>query len=325
LEWGESKAGIISILRDAKGQHGFQDFEILSAVRSDGIDILEAQQQFGLFNPTRSLGATKWSFDESERQHLHSRIENTLGRIAKFLPSSLLPEQLVVAIVPADCANGTLMLNGSGISCYGRTPGYLLLRIWPTAGNLNRLDYVLGRSFIHGIRRGAQSAGSTISLGEALVMEGLAATLIQSVFPEVKHPEFIGFIPPNDWEETLSNIAGYYEKTRYDDISLNIYGTQIQAGSMRPPKVASLTQEELEYAYELMMFQADCSEANVVAGYLYGDPFISAQGHPSFGIPHLAGFEVGLHVVSRYLQSTGIEITSALSVPWQDITSIRGL
>jgi hypothetical protein len=45
LEWAESEIGILSILREIKGRHGFQDFDILSAVKSDGVDLLEAQQQ----------------------------------------------------------------------------------------------------------------------------------------------------------------------------------------------------------------------------------------------------------------------------------------
>jgi hypothetical protein len=117
LEWAESELGIISLLRKVKGQHGFQNFDILSAVRCDGIDILEGQQQYGLFNPTRNMEATKWSFDESERLQLDERIKTTLEMIAKALPSSLLPERLVVVILPADYANGPLMLNGSGVSC----------------------------------------------------------------------------------------------------------------------------------------------------------------------------------------------------------------
>lgn len=326
LEWAESEQGLISLLRKAKGRHGFQDFDILSAVRSDGIDILEAQQQYGLFNPTRSLEATEWSFDESERQQLGGRIVKTLEIMAKAIPSDLLPERLVVIILPVDCANGSLMLNGSGISSYGRAPGYLFLRIWPSTGNLNRLGYILARSFIHGIRRRAQNEDSPISLGEAYVMEGLSATFIQTVFSDVELPGLISFMPPDDWEETLTKIAGYYGKTSYDDVPTNIYGTQIRAGSFRSPEVVvPLTQEELKYACELMTAQSDSIEANIVAAYLYGDPFIAAQGHPTFGIPHLAGFEVGYHVVKRYLQKTGTEIASALSIPWRDIIEIERL
>ncbi|QYR22536.1 DUF2268 domain-containing protein [Paenibacillus sp. sptzw28] len=324
LEWAESQTGILTIIREAGGRHGMQDYDILSAVRSDGIDILEGQQQYGLFNPSRNIEATKWCFDESERLQLDKRIEKWLGVIVNALPSSLLPDRLNVVILPADCGNGDLMLNGSGLSCYGRTPGYLFLRVWPAAGNMNRLGHVLARSLIHGIRRKLHYTES-LSLGEALVMEGLAASFIQGLFPNVIQPWLVGFVPPNDWEEALSHVAGYYGKPDYNDVSVNIYGMQIQAGSMRPPEPVPLTNEELEYACELMIAQADRSEANVVAAYLYGDPSISAQGHPSFGIPHLAGFEVGYRLVSRYLKSTGIEIESALSSPWQDIILSEGL
>lgn len=325
LEWAESEHGIITILNEIRVGQRYQDFDILSAARSDGIDILEAQQQYGLFNPTRSIEATKWCFDESHRLMLQERIKKTLEMIAKTLPSSLLPERLVVVTLPADCANGTLMLNGSGISCYGRSPGYLFLRVWPTTSNLNRLDYILARSFIHGIRKNARNVDSRTSLGEAMVLEGLAAAFIKSVFSDIKHPGLIGFMPPDNWEETLANVAGYYSKIRYDDVMINIYGSQIHAGRMRPPIVVPLTREELDYVYELMIAQTDCMEAHIVAAYLYGDPLMAAQGHPSFGIPHLAGFEVGYHVVERYLQATGIKVASALSLPWRDFFNVEGL
>ncbi|MEF3305879.1 DUF2268 domain-containing putative Zn-dependent protease [Paenibacillus sp. GYB003] len=323
LEWAESEQGFISLVRNAKGRHGFQDFDMLSAVRSDGIDILEAQQQYGLFNPTRSLEATEWSFDESERRQLADRIAKTLEILAKAVPSRLLPDRLVVAIVPADCANGTLMMNGSGISCYGRAPGYLFVRIWPSAGNLRRLGYILARSFIHGIRRTARNEDSAISLGEAVVMEGLAAAFIHTVFSDAEFPALIHFMPPDDWGETLAELAGYYGKTSYDDVPINIYGTRIQAGSFRSPDVVPLTREELQYACELIIAHSERTEANIVAAYLYGDPLLAAQGHPTFGIPHLAGFEAGYHTVQRYLETTGIEIASALSLPWRDILEME--
>lgn len=325
LKWAESEHGIITILNEIKVRQRYQDFDILAAARSDGIDILEAQQQYGLFNPTRSVEATKWCFDESQRLMLQERIKKTLEMMAKALPSSLLPERLVVVILPADCANGTLMLNGSGISCYGRSLGYLFLRVWPTTGNLNRLDYILARSFVHGIRQNARNVDSQTTLGEAMVMEGLAAAFIKSVFSGIKHPGLIGFIPPDDWDETLANVAGYYGKIRYDDVMVNIYGSQIHAGRMRPPEVVPLTREELEYVYELITAKSDSTEARVVAAYLYGDPLMAAQGHPSFGIPHLAGFEIGYHVVERYLQATGVKVASALSIPWRDMFNVEGL
>ncbi|WP_158289639.1 DUF2268 domain-containing putative Zn-dependent protease [Paenibacillus flagellatus] len=320
MEWAESEHGTITLLKKVKGRKpSFQDADILSAVRSDGIDILEAQQQYGLFNPSRNLEATKWSFDQSERQQLDTRVLTRLETLARALPSSLLPERLVVVVLPADCANGTLMLNGSGISCYGRAPGYLLLRIWPSTGNLSRLDSVLARSFIHGIRRGVQRIESAIPLGEAFVMEGLAAAFVQSMVPEAAHPELASFLPPADWEEHLSTIARYYGEASYDDVSVNIYGTPIKAGSMRPPKVVPLTEEELEASCTRLAPQAFRQEANVVAAHLYGDPLITAQGLPSFGIPHLGGFEAGYRIVRRFLQKTRSSLSSALSVPWEDM------
>ncbi|WP_135555141.1 DUF2268 domain-containing putative Zn-dependent protease [Paenibacillus cymbidii] len=325
LEWAESEAGLFSIVKELKGKHGFQDLSILSAVRSDGLDLIEAQQQYGLFNPTRNVEATIWSFNESERLQLESRVARTLGLIAEVIPSSLLPEKLVVVILPADCANGTLMLNGAGVSCYGRTPGYLFLRVWPTPGNLNRLAYALARSFIHGIRRQAQHSVAAVSLGEAYVMEGLAATFIEGMFPDASHPALAGFQPPTDWNEALAAIAGYYGKASYDDVLVNIYGTRIHAGSMRAPEAVPLTEEELEYAHAIITAQANRTEANVVAAYLYGDPLVAAQGHPSYGIPHLAGFEVGYGVVKQYLALSGIPVGIALSADWRDIAMTEWL
>jgi uncharacterized protein YjaZ len=276
LIWAEGENGLFSVMDKMRGQHAFQDFDILSAVRSDGIDLLEAQQQYGLFNPSRNVEATKWCFDESAGLQIDKRIEKGLSAIAEALPPSLLPERLAVYILPPDCANGDFILNGSGLTCYGRIPGYMLVRIWPTAGNMNRLGPVLARSLIHGVRRRAVMLKSPIPLGEAFVMEGLAAAFVYRMFPDLEHPPFIGFRPPNDWEEVLSRIAGYYGESRYDDITVNVYGSGVKAGSMRPPLAVPLTDEELDYAAEEIRLQADRSEPNLVAAYLYGDPLVAA-------------------------------------------------
>ncbi|MXQ55223.1 hypothetical protein GSM42_16180 [Shimazuella sp. KC615] len=319
LEWAQSEKGSISLLKEMKEIDGYQDFDILSIVRSDGIDILEGQQQYGLFNPTRNKEATKWCFNESERLQLTKQIGNMLENMSKVFPSSLLPEKLVVVILPADCANGQLMMLGSGLSCYGRTPGYLYLRIWPTIGNMERLGMVIARSFIHGIRRRIRKSETAITLGEAIIMEGLAASFVQDMFPDVEHPELAAFIPPNDWGEALSRIARYYGKKRYDDIMFNIYGTLIRAGDMCLPEVVPLSNEEIDFVKELVISRVNRSEANLVAAHLYGDLLVSAQGYPTYGIPHLAGFGVGFQIVRRYLKSRGIELASAISHTWQNI------
>lgn len=319
IAWGDSESGLTTMLKKMKGPQGFPDREMLSAARTDGIDVLEGQQGYGLFNPTRSLEATKWCFEAFERLQLDRSLVRMLDTLAQAMPSDLLPERLQVVILPPDCASEGLMLKSSGLSTYGRLPGYLLVRVWPTEGNLKRLGPVLVRSLIHGLRSAVRLDKGTLSLGEALVTEGLAVLWISQCFPEAAQPSFVTLAPPEDWQVALTQVAGYYGKDVFDELTFNVYGSSVQAAKLSPPKAVPMTDEEFEYACELMLEEVNRTDPHGVAAYIYGDPLLAEQGHPTFGVPYLAGFEVGARLVRDVVDRTGMAADEALSVPWQDI------
>lgn len=288
------------LLRPAKGStERWCDMEMLKAVRSDGIDLLEMQQQFGVFNPSRNKEATSWYYFEEDRLSLTQTVIQTVLDCASFLPQSLLPSQLHVAIVPADCADPIFMRRQGGLSVYGRTPGYLLVRIWPTEGNLYRLGPAVLRALIHGIRR----QEGALSLGEAVATEGVAAYWVQKQYGpcEVDHAWMLALQHAKDWARVLHQIAEWYGEQDYGNVEVNIYGSRLKAGSISVVPPEPYSSEELAYAWGELKRNWNSNEPVTVAGFLYGDMLLSEQGYPTSGVPAYSGFAVGLSLVNRFM------------------------
>lgn len=55
-----------------------------------------------------------------------------------------MPQRIEVFLLPADPANRNLMVVNYGLSCFGGTPGYLLVEVWPGSGNITRLEPAVG-------------------------------------------------------------------------------------------------------------------------------------------------------------------------------------
>lgn len=307
------------LLRPAKGSAvRWCDTEILKAVRSDGIDLLEMQQQYGMFNPSRNKEATAWYYTEADRLNLTQTVVQTVLDCAVSLPQPLLPAQLRVAIVPADCADPVFMRRQGGLSVYGRTRGFLLVRIWPTEGNMSRLGPAVLRALIHGICR----QEGALSLGEAVATEGIAAHWVQKRYGPCE-PDcawMLALQHAKDWGSVLSQIAEWYGEQEYEDVEVNIYGSRVKAGNVGIVPPEPLTSDELDYAQGELAEHWESNDPIHVAGFLYGDTLLAEQGYATMGVPAYAGFAVGASLVDRFVrQHKEIEASSLLRTGWREL------
>lgn len=206
-----------------------------------------------------------------------------------------------------------------GLTGFG-TPGMILLQVWPTATNMGRLEPILARFLVHSLRQAYFPGFST--LADTLVTEGLAAAYIQQRFPEIKLSWAVSFQRPVDWEEALSQIAAWSDKPHYSQIEDNTYGNVQPFGDTFAPLPQPMDADERQYTIDIIRMSLDSDNANTIAAHLYGDELISAQGHPAFGLPDYAGFEVAYHIVTTYLQQPGRMLTDALAAPTAEIITV---
>ncbi len=311
----------LSPINRARSRGGF---DVMEAAQHDGYEVLFGQQIWGLFNPTRKIEASVWEFAQYADADILGRLSSWLQTFAAFFAAVAAPERVECYLLPADPANRTFMITAHGLSCFGGVPGYLAVRVWPSAGNLARLGPALARVFAHNLRWANAPRSEPATLGDLLVLEGLAAAFVAEIFPALDAPWLVAFRAPDDWDAALQSVADMYAVPRYDDVLVNVYGSTAPVGADRPPRALPLSAEELEYAHAVIGGALDTSDARLIAAHLYGDELLAAQGHPTVGLPPFAGFEVGYRLIRAYLDRTGERLPQAIGKPTVEILGRLG-
>ncbi|HLZ62887.1 MAG TPA: DUF2268 domain-containing putative Zn-dependent protease [Ktedonosporobacter sp.] len=295
-------------------------YPVMQAVKQDGYDVMVGQQAWGLFDPGRSKDASEWQFSQFLARHVLETLRTSLHTCAEILPSPAALAHIECLLLPADPTNQNLMVMNHGLSGFAGLPGYLFLQLWPGTGNLARLGPALARLYLHNLRWALTPTTQTITLGDMLVLEGLSAAFITTMFPDIPSPWLVSIRQPDDWQETLSHVARLHGVNSYDEIKCNIYGMQFLIGDApRPPTAQPLEPDELEYVRDLIDRALTTTDARLIAAYLYGDELTALQGHPTVGLPPYAGFEFGYHLVQAYLQQSGQSLAEAIATPSQEI------
>lgn len=318
-----SPNGFMSRLNHELADRRRNGFDVMSAAQHDGYEALLGQQGWGLFNPSRSRDASDWEFAQYQQVAIREQIEGAvtecLRRLALTQEQAACLPQLQCFLVSADPANRTFMALNHGLSGFGGAPGFLVLRVWPSAGNLARLPAVLARLVANNLRQAARREG-LLTLGDWLVLEGLSAAFVESAGVALNAaPWLVAFAKPDDWNQALAHVAQFYQLASYNDLVVNVYGGQVPIGDERPPHATPLDPEDLEYAAEIIKTALDVSDATTIAAYMYGDAIVAMQGHPAVGLPPYAGFEVGYRLVREYLRRSGQRLSEAIVMSSQEI------
>ena len=319
-----SPGGALEALLAAMKARSRGGFDVMEAAQHDGYEVLFGQQIWGLFNPTRKIEASAWEFAQYADADILSRLNDWLQRFAAFFDHVGMPAQIECYLLPADPANRAFMITTHGLSCFGGVPGYLAARIWPSRGNLARLEPALARVFAHNLRWANAPQIEPATLGDFLVLEGLAAAFVAEMVPELDAPWLVAFRAPDDWDAALQSVAEMYGAPRYDEVLVNVYGATAPIGAERPPRALPLDTEDLEYARAVIGGAIDLSDAHLIAAHLYGDELLAAQGRPTVGLPPFAGFEVGYRLVKAYLEHTGEGLREAIGKPTGEILARSG-
>jgi uncharacterized protein YjaZ len=295
-------------------------YEVVEAAQLDGFDVVFAQQGWGLFNPTRKREASAWVFEQLSAHDVLGKADRWLRQFAGRFGARSLPPRMELMILPTDPANRSLMIDSHGLQAFGGSEEAILVQIWPSAGNLERLGPVLARAFAHNVRWHHTPPNRPPALADYLLLEGLAASFVAVEFPDLAvAPWLVSFYEPDDWEEALRFVAGFYGLSNFNEITYNVYGMTRAMGSERPPYALPLEAEELPYAREIIYEALEESAPSRIAAYLYGDEIVAAHGHAAMGLSPYAGFEVGYRLAQSYLQRTGQNVAEAIATPTEVI------
>jgi len=293
--------------------------EIAMAAHVDAYGALSGYQIWGLFNPTRKIEASAWAFAQLAEHGVLAHAEQYFGQLCGQFAADLRPARLDCLILPGDPANRELMVYCHGMGAVG-VPGLILVLLWPSAGNLQRLEATYARAFLQSLRWQQTLAHSAApsTLADYLAVEGLAAAFVAQNFPTLPTPWLAPFQPAADWPAALTAVAQFYELGHYDELTGNIYGSQISGEAVNStcyPQAQPLNADEFDYAQEIMLAALAVDDAPTIAAYLYGDEAVSNQGYAAVGLPNFAGFEVAYRRVQQYLSQNHLTVAAALRLP----------
>lgn len=99
-----------------------------------------------------------------------------------------------------------------------------------------------------------------------------------------------------------------------ENFAVELFGEEL-AG----PWVARTTPEVLEQVKPLVYAGLDAQGLAELSAYLYGDETAALMGYPTHGVPYCAGYACGYHLVRRFLNKTGTDISDATLLPAADI------
>jgi uncharacterized protein YjaZ len=316
----QGPGGLFDLMRPVLEERERGGDAVMAAVQQDGHEALMAQQAWGLFNPSRSRELSDWQFARCREADVPALVAACLGRCSTVLPAPPSLARIECFLLPGDPANRAFMVDARGLSCFGGVPGFVVVQLWPSDGNLARLPAALARVYAHNLRWAQTRSDGPPTLGDFLALEGLAAAAVAAVVPEsLPEPWLAAFRPAEDWEAALRWVAARYGVERYDDVVVNVYGARAPVGPARPPWPAPLDAEELAYARAVIAEAPNTTDERLIAARLYSDHFVAAQGHPAVGLPPYAGFAVACRLAREYLDRTGRDPAQAMPAPTRAI------
>lgn len=301
----------LNVLMNEKARGGY---EVLAAAQLEGFDVLAGQQGWGLFNPTRSPEASAWALQRLREAHVLEQTRLTLERCAQALTGLALPESTSCYVIPADPANRNLMVRNRGLSVFGRLPGWVLIEVWPSEDNLERLGPELARAFHQGVRLACVPWGDSPTLADYLAVEGLSACFADSLFGEGRagpwHPQPQA---AERWQATLEEVARMSGAPSLEEMQTNVYGMRVSMSpsAVQPPPPAPMDQEELTYSVSVLREALEETAPGRIAAYLYGDALVAPQGYAAVGLSPYVGLAVAWRMARDFLARTSIPLTAA--------------
>jgi uncharacterized protein YjaZ len=315
--------GVAAWLRMSERERDRGGYEAMDVARVDGSDVLSGHQVWGLFDPLRLVDAADWMFEQVASGEVQERAQAELDELVGLYCVEAQMDDLAFVLLPADPANRNFMVFNHGVSCFAGVPGRIFLELWPSAGNLARLEPVLARAVIENLRWAWSGRERRPALGDMLALEGLAAVLVAERFEAWRDEPWLAAVkPPDAWEDDLHAFARFFDLERYDDVLTKVYGSPAPVYGQRPTVPAALPPDDLRAVTDKITSALDVTEPRQVAAHLYGDEPVARHGQPTVGLPPFAGFEVGYRLVSATLERTGWDLVTALTAPSPDLLGV---
>jgi uncharacterized protein YjaZ len=158
----------------------------LKARSPGGYDALMASRMLGMFDPNDDSSANLIALEVLENARAWEGIEEALVVTSERFSErgfTLRHRPVKVMLLLGDPNNISIKANG-GFTGMGGIPGFMLLIVVPTEYTLAHLRHLATHEFSHQVKLTLEPWNQNISLGEYLILEGLADSLVKTMYGE---------------------------------------------------------------------------------------------------------------------------------------------
>jgi uncharacterized protein YjaZ len=133
-------------------------------------------------------------------------------------------DRVTGAVLLADRDNDYTMRFMRGYTGAGMIPGYVIVALWPTGYTLPRLGAAAAHEFHHNVRLSYAPFAMDISVGEYIVLEGLAESFAAALYGHDLVGPWVTSLTPEELAKSKAIIGGALDVRGFNNVRPYLFG-----------------------------------------------------------------------------------------------------
>lgn len=191
-----------------------------------GYDAIMASRMMAFFDPLEHEEENLEALERLEKVDAWGMARGALEHSAKSFQQARydVPEEVNLVLILADQNNRDVMEFSKGYTGFGGIPGWVIVILWPNDYTLPRLASAVSHEFNHNVRLRFEPWRNDISLGEYIVMEGLAEMFATELYGEDLAGPWVTSIDKDELEYSTAVIANALNTRGFAEIRSYMFG-----------------------------------------------------------------------------------------------------
>jgi uncharacterized protein YjaZ len=191
-----------------------------------GYDAIMASRMMAFFDPLEHEAESLEALGRLEKADAWGVAREALERSARTFQQAgyAVPEEVNLVLILADQNNRDVMEFSKGYTGFGGIPEWVVVMLWPNDYTLPRLASAVSHEFNHNVRLQFEPWRNDISLGEYIVMEGLAEMFATELYGERLAGPWVTSMDADELEYSTAVIAKALSTRGFAEIRSYMFG-----------------------------------------------------------------------------------------------------
>jgi uncharacterized protein YjaZ len=198
----------------------------MKAKVAGGYDVAMASGMLGVFDPKEEASAIISAVDQLKDASAWTSVERALEKAYEpfvKLGFELVRKPVQVMLLPGNPRSVSLRAN-KGFSGMGGIPGFVLLIVEPNAYTISHIPHLATHEFSHQVKLTVEPWRNDISLGEYLILEGLADSLVRDLYGDAAIGPWITDFDADDLLYSTAVLKQESSRRGFNEIRSYMFG-----------------------------------------------------------------------------------------------------